>query len=84
MRAITFKINSTLSYEQQDAVLSKISSIPGIEKVASFKPSSKNLSLRRLCFLQVSDAADIDLIIQKLSSFPEIESTQIPVDRYLL
>ncbi len=84
MRSVMFNFRPNVPLEEQDALLVQINTWNGISRAAHLKPDAKNPALLRMCYAYVSDQAELEALVERLSALPEIESASIPAERRLL
>lgn len=84
MRSVMFNFRPDVSPERQDAVLVQIETWDGISKTAHLKPDTKHADVRRMCYAYVDNNTDVEVLRERLSALPEIESAFIPAERRLL
>jgi hypothetical protein len=84
MHSIVFNFQPQISLEEQDALLAEINGWDEISKAARLKPESKNPVLLGMCYVYVNNSVELEIIVKRLSAFPEIESASIPAERQIL
>lgn len=82
MRTIVFNFSPDVSSETQHEILQKIEELPGVLKAVPLKPETKVREIQRMCYAHLADEANRDLILKKLRETPEIESAEVPAERY--
>jgi hypothetical protein len=84
VRTVTFNFRPDVSPARQDDVLERISTWRDVRKASRLKPGAKHPLLSRMAYAQVTDDADVDNLIGRLSKLAEIESASIPATRGLV
>ncbi|MGD9647153.1 MAG: hypothetical protein AB7U73_15690 [Pirellulales bacterium] len=84
MRAITFNLRPVVDTEDRQRLFNSLSELKGIKKTAALRPGSSNAAVRRICYAQVSDDADIESLRDAIAARPEVESASVPATRELL
>jgi hypothetical protein len=84
MQSITFTLRDELPADQHEAVLARVRQVAGVERAQSFSPQSKTAAMRRLCYAQVSDAADVGEVMRQVAALPGVRTVEIPPERHLM
>lgn len=84
MRSVMFNFRPDVPLEEQDALLAKINTWNGINRVARLKPDAQKTAILRMCYAYISEQAEPEVLVERLSAIPEIESASIPTQRRLL
>jgi hypothetical protein len=84
MRSIMFNFRPDVPLEEQDALLAEINTWKGISKAARLKPNAQKTAIIRMCYAYISEQAEPEVLVERLSALPEIESAFIPAERRLL
>jgi hypothetical protein len=84
MRSVMFNFRPDVPLEEQDALLAKINTWNGISRAARLKPNAQKAAILRMCYAYISEKAEPEVIVERLSALPEIESASIPAERRLL
>jgi hypothetical protein len=84
MRSVMFNFRPDVPLEEQEALLAKINTWNGISRAARLKPNAQKAAILRMCYAYISEKAEPEVIVERLSALPEIESASIPAERRLL
>lgn len=84
MRSVMFNFRPDVPLEEQDALLAEINTWNGVSRAARLKPDAQKPALLRMCYAYISEQAEPEVIVERLSALPEIESASIPAERRLL
>jgi hypothetical protein len=83
MRSIVFNVRPEASGEKQETLLARLGRLPGIARIGCLSPHSKDPILRRMCFAQVADDADVENLLAEVRLQPEVEQASLPAERKL-
>lgn len=84
MRSVMFNFRPDVPLEEQDDLLAEINNWNGVSRAARLKPDAQKPALLRMCYAYISEQAEPEVIVERLSALPEIESASIPAERRLL
>ncbi len=84
MRSIVFNLRPETDSEKQGEVLSRLSRLPGVARVGSLSPHSRDPELRRMCFAYVTDDADLEGLLAQVRRQPEVQQASLPAERRLM
>ena len=84
MRSVMFNFRPDVPLEEQDALLAEINTWDGISRAARLKPDAQKTAILRMCYAYISEQAEPEVLVERLSALPEIESASIPAERRLL
>jgi len=82
MKSVMFKIRQGLASEERTSLLEQLKAIDGVANAAPLRPSAKNEAVSRMFYVTLEEAADPQSIAEHISKLPEIESADVPVQRY--
>ena len=83
MRSIHFNVKPEVTHAAQEALLHGMNALPGIHRVASLNAQAKDATIRRMCFAEVKEDADIHALLKRIQSMSEVESADMPAQRGL-
>lgn len=83
-RSILFKFRTNVPFDRQDKLLERVKKWTGLHHVAFFTPDSARPEVRSRAYAYLADDVNVDAIIRKLTSIPEIETASIPAERHLI
>jgi hypothetical protein len=81
-QSLTILFAPEASEKQQQAVLEKVRNWSGVSNAMHLKPGAKNPLVARMGYVTLGEDADVKDIIARLNSFAEIESAEIPAQRF--
>lgn len=84
MRSIVFNTRPGVAREDQASLLARLGRLPGVRRAAALSPNSKSDVVRRMCYADVDDSADIDAVRDRIANLPEVESADVPAGRRLI
>jgi hypothetical protein len=81
-QSVTFIFSPKTSQKEQDVLLEKIGDWKHVRGAKRLKPGAKNPLVARMGYIMLGEDADIKDILQRLNDFPEIESAEVPAQRF--
>lgn len=77
MKAVTFSFRAGVSVERQAEILEELGAADGVSVAARLKPGSRNVTVARMAYVRVTDAGDVDGVMRRLASVPEIDTPAV-------
>lgn len=84
MQSILFNVRPGLERERRQRFLHELEDLPEVRKVVALDPESPSEIVRRMCYAQVTDEADIQSLLRQIRDQPEVESVEVPAQRGLV
>jgi hypothetical protein len=81
---ILFNLAVTLSGEQAEDLLSRISGLDGVSRVDRVAPHSKSDIARSMCYLEARPGINLGALVVALEAMHGVESPSAPPDRNLI
>jgi hypothetical protein len=84
VQLINFIFKPEVAVERRDSVVSQIEGWNSVAKAAPLNPDAKHPGVRRMYYAYVTDGADVKETVECLSSLSEVESADVPAQRFLV
>ena len=76
---VTFTFHPSSTRERRDLVLDDINAWEDITRAGLVKPDAKREQARLMAYAYLSDKADVEDVIKRLSEVPQVESESISI-----
>jgi hypothetical protein len=83
VKTLTFMLRLGTEQQSRAQLLNEIQSWTDIRSASPLVPGNNDPELSRMHFVQLSDHADADEVLEKLRGLPEVESADHPTTRGL-
>jgi hypothetical protein len=83
MRSVTFSFRPEIPEEKRDEVLEAIARWSAVASASLLKPDAKNELTKLMAYAHLEEDADIDAIVRKIASLPEVDNASMPPPRKL-
>ncbi len=84
MRSVIFMFKRDVDTDRQNTILEIINNRNDVSNASRIKPDSKIIDIFRMCYVYVKDNSDLDVILEDLSEYCEIETVEMPTDRMIV
>jgi hypothetical protein len=83
MRSILFNVKPEVTSAGQERLFNRLKAIPGIHRTSCLHAKARDAALRRMCFAEVKEEADIQALLTQIRALPEVEEAGLPAQRGL-
>lgn len=83
MKTLTLKFREDVTSQRQDDILVHISRWKGVLKAWCLSPHSKHAKIRQMCMVSLEDGADVEGVLYELRQIEEVESADVPAERWM-
>jgi hypothetical protein len=83
MRSIVFSVKPEVTAAAQESLLKGLNMTPGIHRASCLNAKAKDASIRRMCFAEVEEDADVQALLTRIQSMSEVEEAGLPAQRGL-
>jgi len=83
MRSIIFNFKPEVPSATQENLLKGLNTLPGIHRASCLNAKAKDASLRRMCFAEIKEDADLQALLTRIRSMGEVEEAGLPAQRGL-
>jgi len=77
-------VTFTLARDDADAVLARVTRLPGVLRAARVSPQSKSSVGRRICYADVAPGDDVGAVCRAIAALDGVESADVPRRRTVL